>query len=207
MAKINGLELKNLKNFRGHEDELLYQGNIYLEGKKIGEWKQNYMSGPDELYISDEYDMKKLTDKIVELNKGKEDPFCYEMTNTMEQYSPWGELKDYCVEILLSHLVDLKDWEKEYKKAEKKYGPSTGIVIATDGSGMHEYIMPYTNEIDKGTAMEMMKKENLKFFKNKKEKYMAFACLEDFNLFEEVHLSDIRSDKHRVKNKQNDRQR
>ena len=47
----------------------------------------------------------------------------------------------------------------------------------------------------------------LKFFENKKAKYMAFAGLEDFNLFEEVHLSDIRSDKYRMKNKQNDRQR
>lgn len=206
MAKINGLELKNLKNFRGHEDELLYQGNIYLEGKKIGEWKQNYMSGPDELYISDEYDLRKLTDKIIELNNGKEDLFCYELTNR-EEYSPWGGLKDFCVEILLSHLVDLKDWEKLYKKAEKKYDTFTGIVIATDGTGIHEYIMPYIGGIDKGTAIEMMQKENLEFFTNKKANYMAFACLEDFNLFEEVHLSDIRSSKHLVKNKQNDRQR
>lgn len=206
MAKINGLELKNLKMFRGHEDELLYRGNIYLEGKKIGEWKQNYMSGPDELYISGEYDLKKLTDKIIELNNGKEDPFCYELANT-EEYSPWGGLKDYCVEILLSHLVELKDWEKEYKKAEKKHGQPTGIVIATDGTGVHEYMMSFIGGIDKETAIEMMKKENLKFFENKKAKYMAFAGLEDFNLFEEVHLSDIRSDKYRMKNKQNDRQR
>lgn len=206
MAKINGLELKNLKMLSGHEGELLYQANIYLEGKKIGEWKQDYMSGPDAIDVSNEYDMKKLTDKIIELNNGKEDPFCYELTNN-EEYSPWGGLKDYCMEIILSSLADLKGWEKEYKKAEKKYGPSAGIVIATDGSGIHEYIMPYIGEIAKETAIEIMQKENLKFFTNKKVKYMAFAGLEDFSLFEEVHLSDIRSNEHLEKNKQNNRQR
>lgn len=206
MAKINGLELKNVKKFKGHEDENLYQANIYLEGKKIGKWKQNYMSGPDDIDIIDKYDMKKLTDKIIELNNGKKNPFCYELINK-EEYSPWGGLKDYCLDLILSHLIVLKDWEKAYKKTEKIYGQPTGIVIATDGSGIHEYLMPYEDGIDKATAIEMMQKENLKFFTNKRANYMAFACLEDFNLFEEIHLSDIYSDKHHMQNKQNNRER
>lgn len=206
MAKINGLELKNINEFKGHEGELLYQGNIYLENKKIGEWSQNYMSGPDDIFIESDYDYNKLTAKIIELNYGKEDPFCHEISNT-EDYSPWGNLKDYCIELILSDIVILKDWEKEYKKALKKYGPSTGIVIATDGTGMHEYIMPYAGGIDKDTAIEMMKKEDLKFYMNKKAKYMAFSCLDDFNLFEEVKLSDIYSKRYLMKSKQNERQR
>lgn len=206
MAKINGLELKNVKEFKMHEDEQMYQASIYLEGKKIGEWKQNYTLEPDCIDISNEYDLKKLTDKIIELNNGKENPFCYELTNK-EECSPWGGLKDYCLDLIFSHLIVLNDWEKAYKNVKEIYGPSTGIVIASDGSGIHEYIMPYENVVDKGTAIEIMQKENLKFFKNSKAKYMAFTSLEDFNLFDEVYLSDIRSDKHRVKNKQNDRQR
>lgn len=206
MAKINGLELKNIKEFKVNEDEQMYQASIYLEGKKIGKWKQNYTLEPDCIDISNEYDLKKLTDKIIELNNGKENPFCYELTNK-EEYSPWGGLKDYCLDLIFSHLIVLKDWEKAYKNVKKIYGPSTGVVIASDGSGIHEYIMPYENVVDKDTAIEIMQKENLKFFKNSKAKYMTFTSLEDFNLFDEVHLSDIQSDKHLVKNKQNNRER
>ena len=35
MASINGIELKGLKEFKGHEQEPLTQGNIYYKGKKL----------------------------------------------------------------------------------------------------------------------------------------------------------------------------
>ena len=36
MAKIYGVELKNITNFKGHEGEPLIQGNIYFNKKKVG---------------------------------------------------------------------------------------------------------------------------------------------------------------------------
>lgn len=40
MASINGLTIKGLKQFVGHEGETLFQGNLYLNGDKIGFWSQ-----------------------------------------------------------------------------------------------------------------------------------------------------------------------
>lgn len=60
MARINGVEIKSLKNFKGHEGEDCYQGNIYLHGKKIGFWSMDTWGGMDH-YSFDE----KLLEKAV----------------------------------------------------------------------------------------------------------------------------------------------
>lgn len=33
MASINGVTIRGLKNFYGHDGETLYQGNVYYNGK------------------------------------------------------------------------------------------------------------------------------------------------------------------------------
>ena len=38
MASINGITLKAVKRFRGHDGEPCYQGNVYIGTKKIGFW-------------------------------------------------------------------------------------------------------------------------------------------------------------------------
>lgn len=34
MASINGVTIRGLKKFYGHDGETLYQGNVYYNGKK-----------------------------------------------------------------------------------------------------------------------------------------------------------------------------
>ena len=41
MAQINGVTVKALKTFYGHEGEPVFQGNLYLGNKKIGFWSQD----------------------------------------------------------------------------------------------------------------------------------------------------------------------
>ncbi len=41
MASIKGIEIKNVKTFRGHEYPTNYQGNIYFNGVKKGFWSQD----------------------------------------------------------------------------------------------------------------------------------------------------------------------
>ena len=48
MATINGVTIKNLKTFRGHDGETLAQGSIYLNGKRLGFWSQDSWGGPDQ---------------------------------------------------------------------------------------------------------------------------------------------------------------
>ena len=52
MAKIKGVELKKLVKFRGHEGEELYQGDIYLNGKKIGFYSDGDWGGPQSIRVS-----------------------------------------------------------------------------------------------------------------------------------------------------------
>ena len=57
MASIKGIELKNIKTFRGVEYPVNYQGNIYYNGKKLGFWSQDSWGGPDSYdFNTDELD-------------------------------------------------------------------------------------------------------------------------------------------------------
>ena len=133
MAKINGLEVKSVKAFQGHDEILLYEGMLYLEGKNIGKFRENYMAGPMEVELLPELDIKKLNDRIVELNQGLSDPW----KTTTNDLCPWGEnLKQHCLELMIMNIIDLKNWEREYQKCHKKYGEIT-FVVGTDG--YHEY--------------------------------------------------------------------
>ena len=52
MAKIKGIELKNIKTFSGMEYPVNYQGTVYIKGKKAGTWSQNGNGGPDNFYFN-----------------------------------------------------------------------------------------------------------------------------------------------------------
>ena len=46
VASINGVSLKKLSYFVGHEGGC-FQGDVYLDGKKLGFWSQDSWGGPD----------------------------------------------------------------------------------------------------------------------------------------------------------------
>ena len=60
MASLNGVTIRNLKGFNGHEGEPLFQGSVYLNGQKLGFWSQDAHGG------SDNYDFN--TKALVEQN-------------------------------------------------------------------------------------------------------------------------------------------
>lgn len=64
MTKIKGIEFKNVKKFSGHDGEC-YQGNLYLNGKKIGSQSQDSWGGPDDFDFTTE-EAEKEFKKIVE---------------------------------------------------------------------------------------------------------------------------------------------
>lgn len=51
MASINGVTIKNIKKFRGHEYDEVLQGNVYLNNKKLGFWSQDDWGGSDTYYF------------------------------------------------------------------------------------------------------------------------------------------------------------
>lgn len=187
MSKINGLEVKSLKSFTGHEEELLYRGTLYLQGKKIGEFREDFMSGPMDITLLPELDYQKLNNKIVELNKGLPDPWHTEEEDEKD-LCPWGEkLKDFCLELMIHRIIDLKNWEKEYKKAHKQYGQVT-FVVGTDH--YHEYYACFSGS-NKEKCIEMCKQEDWNFYINTNPIFHAFCSDKDFEYFEPIMLSDI----------------
>lgn len=124
MAKIKGLEIKGLKNYRGHEGEPLHQGNIYLNGKKVGFYSEGDWGGPATV----DYDTKEAKDEIkviVDLYF-KENPPEYDFANTDE----------YFFRDLVSLLLDEKDFKAAIKRgyamlfvADAKYEAGKPLLI------------------------------------------------------------------------------
>lgn len=101
MAKINGIEVKSLKGFTGHEG-YCYQGNVYKDGKKLGFWSQDAWGGSD----SFDFDTSVFKEVLKDYKDGFPDGYKY---------------KDYCdnEDIFMAAVVDLKCIEKDCKKAFK----------------------------------------------------------------------------------------
>lgn len=125
MASINGIQIKSLKSFRGHEGEPLYQGNVYYRGKKLGFWSQDSWGG------CDNYDFKEiiLNEEVERFrNSDMVKPIYKDIVN---------------LDILLYELTGLMESEKEYKKAIKKGYNS--YVEACDGYHYKGYYTKGTN--------------------------------------------------------------
>jgi hypothetical protein len=47
----DGIELKGVKVFKGHDGEPCHQGNLYMDGKKIGRFSEDSHGGPMSINI------------------------------------------------------------------------------------------------------------------------------------------------------------
>lgn len=123
MAEINGISVKSVKTFLGREGYAA-QGNLYIGGKKVAFWSQDADGCIiDTLYMEKGYSEEKLRNKITELNHEKE------KHGTRPDGSTYT-LK-YDLESLMYDLLNIIDYEKEYKKAVKN--GAKGIFVLSDG--------------------------------------------------------------------------
>lgn len=53
VKEMKGITVKNLKNFKGHEGEPLIQGNLFMDGEKIGWFSDDSWGGPMAFHIDD----------------------------------------------------------------------------------------------------------------------------------------------------------
>lgn len=163
MASINGIQIKSLKSFRGHEGEPLYQGNVYYKGKKLGFWSQDSWGGCDNFDFSESL----LKDEVEK----------YRNSNMVgDKYRSFTNL-----DILLGDLVNIMETEKTFKKLVKK-GCAT-VVEVTDG--YHGFFVG--NGIsDKEKAMKALKSSieeyKAKCFKNEEIKVNVYQNLSDFDI-------------------------
>ena len=110
MASLNGVNIRNLKSFRGHEGEPLWQGSVYHNGRKLGFWSQDAHGG------SDNYD---FNSKLLEYPT-----LAWKSALKGTKYYEYLEVDGF-----MSVVSAIMDLEKEYKKAEKKGYPVACIGI------------------------------------------------------------------------------
>lgn len=111
MATINGLCLKKLRTFTGHEGERCYQGDLYLGSDKIGFWSQDPRCGTDYLCMEKGYSEAKLQLAIKNHNKDK--------TVTRTAYDGKKYTFYYDAASLLYDWIKLHDAEKAFKNSLK----------------------------------------------------------------------------------------
>lgn len=134
MSKLNGVELKAIKTFKGHEGETCYQGNLYLNGKRLGFWSQDSWSGMD-IFDFDESTLNKVCE---DYQAGFDDDYRY---------------KAVCAEkeVFISAVLRLRLIEKDLTPGFKK-GYKAAIYV-TDGFHCNWTWLP-----DNGTDEALLKK-------------------------------------------------
>ena len=102
-SSIKGFKLKNLTKFKGHEQEPLYQGDIYYNGRKVGWYSDDFNGGEPWIDLPD--DIYKLLEKV-----SKE----YLKTKYKDHKFMWG------VSTFFSEIIELNIDEKFYNQQKKK---------------------------------------------------------------------------------------
>lgn len=174
MASINGIELKGVKEFKGHEFEDLIQGNIYYKGKKVGWYSQDSWGGCDHIDLN--YTLPKdLLKEIKNILDNYESETLFKGISDL--YDKKYNLKfDHKIfkggEFLFGDLIQLNDFEKKYKKFSKQWGTNLIALCYKDF---------FTMNI-KGSRLPKEIFENL--LKNDKEikLYYLYSGLEDFKV-------------------------
>ena len=147
MASINGISVKKLTHFLGHEGEDLYQGSLYLNNKKIGFWSQDSWGGPDRFLLDSKYGEKLLNDAVIALNPDKA---IHSSTHEKSYTVP------YDLELLLNDYLALKEDEKAFQTAVKS--GYKGVLIASDG--FHQAIWSLPEAYSKMSDGELRKELN-----------------------------------------------
>lgn len=181
MAKLHGVELKGIKTFRDHEGASIAQGNIYVEGKKVGEWSQDSWGGPDIISMNEGYSERAFYDAIKKVHP--ESKKCKSRTHEFEL--------EYDAEILMNDLLKLNEQEKEFKQTIKK--GYTHVCFVNDGRYAIRYGLRTANGITdalKSKITEAATKEGL----NANSLDISFkTSLDDFIVGDPIRLADIKA--------------
>ena len=174
MASINGIELKGIKEFKGHEFEDLIQGNIYYKGKKVGWYSQDSWGGCDHIEL--DYTLpKNLLKEINDILDNYESETLFNGISLLydEQYNVKFKHKIFKGgEFLFGDLIQLNDFEKVYKKHTKKWGTDK-IAIC--------YLDLFT-QVVRGSKLPLSMFTNLLYNDKNVKLYYVYSSLNDFDV-------------------------
>ena len=122
MASINGISLKRLENFPGHDGITCSRADIYFRNKKIGRWSQSAWGGPDHFDLNYGLSEHELNQEISKMNPDK--------TQILYREDGSENVLKYNLEQLMGDLLLLHEDQMTFEKASK-IGYS-GILIVSD---------------------------------------------------------------------------
>lgn len=179
MAKIYGLELKGIKHMTGRNG-VIFQGNIYLSGKKIGVYSQDLIGGAPSIWMDSEYSECKL-EKLVKEQYFHKDNIWKAKEEMLEYIN--------VVEETFENIYTLKEWEKVYGKELKKRKSSfVMIVVPYD----YQYRMYFSANLMDDSEIKKLCCNILDDLGESERKTFIFRSMDDFNYGHSIKLNDIK---------------
>lgn len=191
MASINGITIKNLNNFVSSEGDICYQGNVYIENKKVGFWSQDDWGGSDRFDFISPFSEKLLQERVKDLNSDKE------IRGIALDNKPF--ILHYSLERLMYDLKNLLKEEKAFKMSIKD--GYAGIMTLTDGCcsvrwNLSKELLKLSNENIVANLSKII--EDAKIEANFREesvvvkhKVKIYRSLDDFNIGTPISLKEI----------------
>lgn len=175
MASMNGISINSLRSFKTAEG-IVWQGEIYLSDKKIGEWSNDAYGGPDLFQMEEGYSFGKLVKELSRL------------------YPEWD---DWPEEYFMFELMKLSNREARYKNMLAELSCDV-LLVVTDGNieigvGLPDYSDLTDQKLllnEKDYIVELKQKLN----SNKKHQVLIYRSLEQFSVGDEINLMDIMAD-------------
>ncbi|USK62248.1 hypothetical protein [Peribacillus asahii] len=169
MASINGLEVKGVKYFPDHDGALIPYGNLYLNGKKVGSFRDDSWGGP----MQYDHTHKTITeDEILKVCEK-----IYARFNWHEFYHDFP--------LLIHHLIGFKELESQFKKALKQ----ERVLLSYEADKTQDPMKTRLMFVDKAFyALPNMTQKQLKEFEEEQQekqsggKMVVYRSLEDFKL-------------------------
>lgn len=185
MASINGISLKGFKEVPGREG-IGFIGNLYMDDKKIGEAADYADGGPIDINIYGKEELKNFTKRVTDyFNKFPEkDTIKMDLKTLLANKENLPNSNSEYTnndESFISSLVDLTNFEKEFKKAAKKF--ENPVVVFFDYHMISEplpqswgegFMSSLENDVEKSIKKHIEKHPN--------EFAKIFTDLNDFNI-------------------------
>jgi hypothetical protein len=192
MASINGISIRDVNHFVGHEGEPLCQGNLYLGDLKLGFWSQDSWGGPDQFRLEPEFSKQLLNEAVISRNPEKAVPY---------EFGERSYVIDYDLEHLLGDCIELEEDQQIFQSAvDAGY---SGILLATDGYHQATWNLPssYTQLPDEDILTKLeaginkVKESFLKETEYTQHKLKVYRSLDDFVVGEPIPLKEITAKK------------
>lgn len=160
---VNGFTLKAVKVFKGHEGEPCFQGNIYLNDKKVGRFSSSYTMGPMDILFDSSETEHIFNELVSAFFKVYPQGFLFYNAPFIDNPATQEFAKVFDAEDLILEMLAIDEAEKSFKMGQRRLCP---LLIYTYGAkGTTGY--GFTKHISKEAAVA--------FFEAKNEKVILYA--------------------------------